>query len=190
MRDTAPPLAGAVDDASAPVVDPFVLAGTTIWLVVFGWYVLLQAAPRAGLSLSVAALVYASAALIAGVCFGWGEDRVATPIRRVADPLGLVLGATVIVLATLTWFVLAAPASPTRRGSGWVPCSSVQESRSVQRDDSAAVWLRPVASVRKAVHTAVRHESRVAETTSTRRSFTFVPVVPVSTMASRSARYG
>ena len=111
MRDEAPPWVGAVDDAPAPAVDPFVLAGTPIWLVVFGWYVLLRATPRAGLALPVAALVYSSATLLAGGCFGLGEDRIATPIRRVADPAGLVLGSATTVAATLTWFVFVGPAS-------------------------------------------------------------------------------
>ena len=116
MRDEAPPWVGAVDDASASSIEPVVLAGTAIWLIVFGWYVLLRATPRAGLTLAATALVYSAATLLAGVCFGWGEDQVATPIQRVADPLGLVLGATAVVVATLTWFVLAAPASPYEAG--------------------------------------------------------------------------
>lgn len=116
MRDETPPWVGAVEDTPAASVDPFVLAGTTIWLVVFGWYVLLQATPRTGLTLPAAALTYASATLLAGVCFGWGEDQVATPIRRVVDPLGLVLGAAVVVSATLSWFVFTNPASPYKAG--------------------------------------------------------------------------
>lgn len=116
MRDETPPWVGAVEDSTGPSVDPFVLAGTTIWLVVFGWYVLLEATPRAGLTHATAALTYAVATLLAGVCFGWGEDQVSTPIRRVADPRRLRLGAAGVGIATLTWFVLATPANPYQAG--------------------------------------------------------------------------
>lgn len=116
MRDESPPWVDAVEDSTGPTVDPFVLAGTTIWLVVFGWYVLLEATPRADLARSTAALAYSAATLLAGVCFGWGEDTVSNPIRRVADPPGLRLGASAVVIATLSWFVLAAPANPYQAG--------------------------------------------------------------------------
>lgn len=116
MRDETPPWVGAVDDSRATSVDPFVLAGTTLWLVVFGWYVLLQATPRAGLSLSTAALLYSTTTLLAGVCFGWGEDQVSRPIRRVLDPMELRLGASAAGITTLSWFLLATPTNPYQAG--------------------------------------------------------------------------
>ena len=116
MRDETPPWVGTVDDSATPNVDPFVLAGTTIWLVVFGWYVILQATPTGGLSPHDAALVYSSSTLLAGVCFGWGEAQLSAPIRRVADPPELFLGATAVVVATLAWFVLSPPASAYEAG--------------------------------------------------------------------------
>lgn len=116
MRDETPPWVGTVDDSPGPPVDPFVLAGTTIWLVVFGWYVLLEATPRADLSLSTAALAYSAATLLAGICFGRGEDQVSNPIRRFADPRGLRLGAGAAAIATPTWFVLATPVNPYQAG--------------------------------------------------------------------------
>lgn len=116
MRDETPPWVGTVDDSEASSVDPFVLAGTTLWLVVFGWYVILQATPRAGLTLPTAALAYSATTLLAGVCFGWGEEQVSTPIRRVVDRPGLLLGAAGAVTTTLTWFILASPSSPYEAG--------------------------------------------------------------------------
>lgn len=116
MRDETPPWVGTVDDSAASSVDPFVLAGTTLWLVVFGWYVILQAAPRAGLSFPAAALVYSVTTLLAGVCFGWGEEQLSAPVRRVFDRSWLLLGAAGAVTTTLTWFILASPSSPYEAG--------------------------------------------------------------------------
>lgn len=119
MRDETPPWVGTIDDSAASSVDPFVLAGTTLWLVVFGWYVILQATPRPGLSLTAAALVYSATTLLAGICFGWGEKQLSTPIRRVVDRRGLLLGATGTVATTITWSVLASPSRPYEAGL-WV----------------------------------------------------------------------
>lgn len=116
MRDESPPWVGAVDDASGLTVDPLVLAGTTLWLAGFGWYVILQATPRVGLSPTTGVLVYAATTLLAGYCFGRGEDDVSTPIRRIVTPTGLRLGASAVGVATLSWFVLASPSNPYQAG--------------------------------------------------------------------------
>jgi|GEM_PF-3545542 len=116
MRDETPPWVETVDDATPSSVDPRVLGGMTLWLVAFGWYAILQATPRAGLTMTDAALVYGAATFTAGLGFGNGEDEVATRLRAVVDRTGLLLGGLAIGSAGLTWLVATTPQNPYTAG--------------------------------------------------------------------------
>lgn len=116
MRDETPPWAETVDDATPSSVDPRVLGGMTLWLVAFGWYAILQATPRGGLTMTGAALLYGAVTFMAGLGFGNGEDQVATRLRAVFDRTGLVLGGVAIGSAGLTWVVATSPKNPYTAG--------------------------------------------------------------------------
>lgn len=116
MRDETTPWVDAVDRATASGVDRRVLAGTTIWLVAFGWYVLLQADPRPGLDLADAALVYGLATLTAGIGFGWGEEQIRDILARVLDRTSLTLGGVAIATTGLLWFLFSPHPAPYETG--------------------------------------------------------------------------
>lgn len=116
MRDETPPWVESVVDSSPSSVDPRVLVGTGLWLVAFGWYVILRATPAFGLSPNVAALLYAVCTFAVGVCFGWGEDQISTTLDRVLDRPALALGGLALASAGISWFLLATTPTPYTRG--------------------------------------------------------------------------
>lgn len=119
MQDETRPWVDPVDGTVSSTVHPAVFAGTTIWLVVFGWYVLLHATPRFGLTMMTAAFLYAGATFAAGVCFGWGESLIHTRARVVMDGRALVFGGLAIASVTLVWFTLGT-GLPAYQGGLWL----------------------------------------------------------------------
>lgn len=112
MRGELPPWVGAVEDSTTVSVDPRVLAGMTIWLIAFGWYVFLHALPRGDLSLSSAGVLYAAGTFAAGLCFGSGEVHVASGFRRFVDRSGLLLGGGAIATTGLAFYHFVPPTNP------------------------------------------------------------------------------
>lgn len=112
MRDETPPWVDSAEHRVASSVGWRVFAGTTLWLASFGWYVLLRADPRGGLSAVAAAALYGASTFLAGLCFGAGEDQVAGYVRLVFDRTALALGGGALVVTAVAWFGLTSPATP------------------------------------------------------------------------------
>jgi hypothetical protein len=120
MQDDAPPWATKVRGTTAVSVDARVVTGTSVWLVAFGWYVILQATPRGALSVASTALLYGGATFLAGLCFGAGEDQLAALVRSGIDRPGLLFGGLAIATTGLSWFWLVAASTTPYAGGLWL----------------------------------------------------------------------